>query len=59
MNGISFGAICSLLLIILCGAGMWGCPRYNVWQQGLEGAFLLLCPPRVIAEACLEVLEGK
>ena len=37
MNGISFGAIVTLLLIILCGAGMWGCPRYNVWQQGLEG----------------------
>lgn len=26
-----FGCLALTLL------GMWGCPRYNVWQQGLEG----------------------
>lgn len=26
-----------LLLVGIIGLGMWGCPRYNVWQQGLSG----------------------
>lgn len=25
------------LLLVTIMLGMWGCPRYNVWQQGLEG----------------------
>lgn len=27
------------ICVLLCGVplGMWGCPRYKVWQQGLEG----------------------
>ena len=28
------GAILFLSLVV---AGMWGCPKYNVWQQGLAG----------------------
>ena len=24
-------------LLVVVGGGMWGCPQYNVWQQGLEG----------------------
>jgi regulator of protease activity HflC (stomatin/prohibitin superfamily) len=24
-------------LIFVVGSMMWGCPRYNVWQQGLKG----------------------
>lgn len=26
-----------LLLTLLVAAGMYGCPRYSVWQQGLRG----------------------
>lgn len=26
-----------LLVIVLIAGGMWGCPKYNVWQQGLAG----------------------
>ena len=26
-----------LIALALGGGGMWGCPVYNVWQQGLEG----------------------
>lgn len=29
------GGGAALLLLVL--TGMYGCPRYNVWQQGLEG----------------------
>jgi regulator of protease activity HflC (stomatin/prohibitin superfamily) len=28
---------CVLGLVLIVGAGMWGCPTYNVWQQGLAG----------------------
>lgn len=27
----------ALILIIIIPIGMWGCPKYNVWQSGLEG----------------------
>lgn len=27
----------SMLFILLCGAGMYGCPTYNVWHKGMEG----------------------
>lgn len=30
LSGI--GMVCLFVLL-----GMWGCPQYNVWQQGLEG----------------------
>jgi len=31
-----------ITIVVLIGSmllflGMWGCPRYNVWQQGLQG----------------------
>ena len=26
-----------VMLLLLVGGGMWGCPQYNVWQQGLSG----------------------
>ena len=26
-----------LVLILLTAFGLWGCPRYNVWQQSLSG----------------------
>jgi hypothetical protein len=29
------GVIVGLLLLVI--AGMYGCPRYNVWEQGLHG----------------------
>lgn len=25
------------LLTLIVSLGMWGCPRYNVWEQGLAG----------------------
>ena len=35
------GSILSLVAFLfvsgLVALGMWGCPQYNVWQQGLEG----------------------
>lgn len=31
--------VCILALCIV--GGLWGCPRYNVWQQGLEGEAML------------------
>ena len=27
----------TLLVILFIGGGMYGCPKYNVWQQGLAG----------------------
>lgn len=35
-----FGRLLSHIGIFVCSVvflGMWGCPRYNVWQQGLAG----------------------
>ncbi len=29
-------AMC-ILLVVVIGGGMWGCPKYNVWEQGLAG----------------------
>lgn len=40
-GNILAGSLISILglivLSLLIGFGMWGCPRYNVWQQGLAG----------------------
>ena len=33
--GLVSGAGFFILMIVFLG--MWGCPRYNVWQQGLAG----------------------
>lgn len=31
-------SICIVFLFLISiGGGMWGCPKYNVWQQGLAG----------------------
>ena len=27
----------TLLIIVVIAGGMWGCPQYNVWEQGLSG----------------------
>ena len=29
--------VCIGVFLALIAGGMWGCPRYNVWQQGLAG----------------------
>lgn len=37
---IRYGAIVRdalLLIVLLVTAGMYGCPKYEVWQQGLKG----------------------
>ena len=34
---IRWGTILSLTAITIIGGGMYGCPKYNVWQQGLAG----------------------
>ena len=35
----SRNAVIALLILsaLATGVGMWGCPQYNVWQQGLAG----------------------
>jgi regulator of protease activity HflC (stomatin/prohibitin superfamily) len=39
MNGVAiFGIpLGALVLFGMIALGMWGCPTYNVWQQGLAG----------------------
>ena len=40
MSTSSIALICVVILVVLCGtiaAGMAGCPKYRVWQQGLAG----------------------
>lgn len=36
-NGISFIVLMCALVLLIIGVFMWGCPRYNVWEQGLKG----------------------
>jgi len=33
----AIGTIIAWMLMFLIMGGMYGCPKYNVWQQGLEG----------------------
>lgn len=35
--GIAAGVGIPVLIFLLIAGGMAGCPRYNVWQQGLQG----------------------
>jgi hypothetical protein len=35
--GFGFGAALSLFAVIIGGAGLWGCPQYNVYQSRLSG----------------------
>ena len=35
--GISASLLAFFMLVGLIAVGMWGCPQYNVWQQGLAG----------------------
>ncbi len=35
--GLSLAGMFFFILCTLVGLGMWGCPQYTVWQQGLEG----------------------
>lgn len=34
---VSWGILGCILLCVIIGGLMWGCPTYNVWQQGLAG----------------------
>lgn len=34
---ISLTAMAGFIVLIVVGLGMWGCPQYNVWQQGQVG----------------------
>jgi len=36
-TGISLGLGITFFLMALVAFGMWGCPQYNVWEQGLAG----------------------
>ena len=36
-SAVAFGTVMSWLIIFFILGGMWGCPRYNVWQQEMEG----------------------
>ncbi len=35
--GFFVGSASAWLAFLLIAGGMYGCPQYNVWQQGLEG----------------------
>lgn len=39
---VVFGiGVAALALFIVCGVGMYGCPRYNVYNQRMEGQAIL------------------
>lgn len=31
------GSLVTVLLVVVIAAGMWGCPRYNVWSAEMSG----------------------
>lgn len=33
-----WATLVTIVIFLLVFGGMWGCPKYNVWQQGLAGA---------------------
>ena len=37
MNGYTFSTFGIIGLLFLVAIGMYACPQYNVWQQGLAG----------------------
>jgi hypothetical protein len=40
--GVIFGSVGAVVfLCILIAVGMWGCPKYNVYSQQMEGAAIL------------------
>lgn len=46
----------ALVIVIAVGAGLWGCPKYNVWQQGLAGEAELA---RAEQNRRIKILEAK
>ncbi len=50
----TLGAIMSVIGII--ALGMWGCPQYNVWEQGLAGEAELM---RAIQNRQIRINEAK
>jgi len=36
-NPVPYIILAFVLLIFLVGGGMYGCPKYDVWQSGLKG----------------------
>lgn len=36
-NGLKIASTAGFVFCVFVGAGMWGCPQYNVWSSGLEG----------------------
>lgn len=34
---IKWSTMAALIILVVVVAGMYGCPKYRVWQQGLEG----------------------
>lgn len=37
MSNESLGIVGIIFVALLIAAGLYGCPKYNVWQQGLSG----------------------
>jgi hypothetical protein len=35
--GFMIGSFASWIIMFLVFGGLWGCPRYNVWQQEMSG----------------------
>jgi len=36
-KSVTFATLIFWFVLIVVFGGMWGCPKYNVWQKGLEG----------------------
>lgn len=36
-TGLTIGGVILFLVCSALALGLWGCPQYNVWQQGLSG----------------------
>ena len=55
-TGISLSLGGTFFLFTLIGVGMWGCPQYNVWEQGLAGEAALA---RATQDRQIKIEEAK
>ena len=54
VTSLSLGG--TFFLFALIGIGMWGCPQYNVWEQGLAGEAALA---RATQDRQIRIEEAK
>lgn len=55
-KGFGFGSGIVVMLLLTIVLGMWGCPQYSVWQQGLSGKAALA---RAEEDRRIAVLEAQ